>query len=277
MTAPLKSSPPLKRPTPSRRRSSRSWNPRLDEAEEFQAPVLRFSPAAWAKILFFRDAGNTEIGGFGVTASDDALYVEDFQTVAQETSAVTVAFDDEAVADFFEAQVDAGRRPASFARLWIHTHPGACPRPSATDEETFARVFGPCDYAFMVILARGGDVYGRLSFSAGPGADLAVTVAVDHRRPFAGSDHAAWKKEYEMHVRRAARQGLAPRDIFLGGDRAEDFWGTDGQASTAGTAGLASLADLADLEPGERDRIIAEAGWPEDLEAWVHGEEVDGA
>jgi hypothetical protein len=129
----------------------------------------------------------------------------------------------------------------------------------------------------MVILARGGDVYGRLSFSAGPGADLAVTVAVDHRRPFAGSDHAAWKKEYEMHVRRAARQGLAPRDIFLGGDRAEDFWGTDGQASTAGTAGLASLADLADLEPGERDRIIAEAGWPEDLEAWVHGEEVDGA
>ena len=28
-------------------------------------PVLRFSPTAWAKLLFLRDAGDTEIGGFG--------------------------------------------------------------------------------------------------------------------------------------------------------------------------------------------------------------------
>src|SRR5947209_14095353 len=41
-----------------------------------------------------------------------------------------------------------------FARLFMHTHPGNSPQPSATDEETFARVFGRCDWAVMFILAR---------------------------------------------------------------------------------------------------------------------------
>ena len=29
-------------------------------------PVLRFTPYAWAKLLWLRDAGPTEIGGFGI-------------------------------------------------------------------------------------------------------------------------------------------------------------------------------------------------------------------
>ena len=31
-------------------------------------PVLRFSPTAWAKLLFLRDYGETEVGGFGIAA-----------------------------------------------------------------------------------------------------------------------------------------------------------------------------------------------------------------
>ena len=71
-------------------------------------PALRFSPTAWAKLLFLRDYGHTEVGGFGVTAPTDLLLVQDLQLVKQSCSLVHVAFDDEAVANFFDDQVDAG-------------------------------------------------------------------------------------------------------------------------------------------------------------------------
>ena len=97
---------------------------------EATAPVLRFSPTAWAKLLFLRDYGQTEVGGFGITPADDLLFVEDVRLVKQVCSFAHVAFDDESVADLFDAQFDAGRRPEQVGRLWIHTHPGGCPRPS---------------------------------------------------------------------------------------------------------------------------------------------------
>ena len=63
---------------------------------------------------------------------------------------MSVAFEDEAVADFFDQQVDRGLRPAQFARIWVHTHPGGWPEPSLTDEETFQKVFGRTDWAVDV-------------------------------------------------------------------------------------------------------------------------------
>ena len=30
---------------------------------------LRFSPTAWAKLLYLRDFGRTEVGGFGIATS----------------------------------------------------------------------------------------------------------------------------------------------------------------------------------------------------------------
>src|SRR3954449_8635457 len=145
--------------------------------------VLRFSPTAWAKLLFLRDVGETEIGGFGISAKDDLLLIEDIELIAQECTWVHVAFDDEAVADLFERQVVAGRRPEEFARIWIHTHPGRSPEPSGTDEETFARVFGRSDWAIMFILARGGQTYARLRFNVGPGADVNLPVEVEYGQP----------------------------------------------------------------------------------------------
>ena len=99
-------------------------------------PVLRFTPTAWAKFQFFCHHGETEIGGFGVTDAEDLLLVKEFITVKQTVSLVSVHFDDNAVADFFDAQVDVGRKPEQFARLWLHTHPGESPSPSGTDEES---------------------------------------------------------------------------------------------------------------------------------------------
>jgi proteasome lid subunit RPN8/RPN11 len=172
-------------------------------------PVLRFTPTAWAKLCYFCHAGDTEIGGFGISYSEDLLLIEDFVTVHQKTTSVTVAFDDAAVADFYEEQVDQGRLPAQFSRIWLHTHPGSSPNPSSVDEETFARVFGGCDWAVMAILARGGQTYARLRFNVGPGGEMLIPIEVDYSLPFGGSDHAAWQAEYDTHVHPETRFALS--------------------------------------------------------------------
>ena len=164
------------------------------------SPSLRFTPWAWAKLLYLRDCGPTEVGGFAIATTDDPLLVTDVQLVDQICSSVSVAFDDRSVADFFDEQVDAGLRPEQFARIWVHTHPGACPEPSFTDEETFARVFGHTDWSVMFILARGGQTYCRLQFHVGPGGAIELPVDVDYHQPFDASDELAWEAEYRARV-----------------------------------------------------------------------------
>ncbi len=165
-----------------------------------QHPVLRLSPYAWAKLLFLRDAGPTEIGGFGISAPGQPLLVEDIRLVTQRCDWASVNFDDDAVADFFDEQVDRGREPEEFGRIWVHTHPGSSAEPSLTDEETFARVFGACSWAVMFILAKGGDCYARLRFGVGPGGSLEIPVEVDYAAEFIGSDRDAWEAEYTAQV-----------------------------------------------------------------------------
>ena len=102
-------------------------------------PSLRFTPTAWAKLLFLRDAGHTEVGGFGISDPNDLLFVTDFALVRQTTSPITVEFDDVSVADHFDRYIDKGYTPEQVGRIWIHTHPGQSARPSGVDEDTFAR------------------------------------------------------------------------------------------------------------------------------------------
>jgi hypothetical protein len=159
-------------------------------------PTLRFSPHGWSKLLFLRDLGDTEVGGFGISSDEDMFLIQDFRLIRQHCTAVTVQFDDEAVADFFDEQVDSGRHPERFGRCWVHTHPGESAEPSSTDEETFARAFGDVSWAVMFILARGGETYARLKFGCGPGAELLVPVEIAWDVPFAGTDYNAWEAEY---------------------------------------------------------------------------------
>ncbi len=170
---------------------------------------MRFSPTAWAKLLFFRDRGLTEVGGFGITPADDLLYVEDIQLVQQTCTAVSVAFDDTAVAEFFDEQIDAGRRPEQFGRIWIHTHPGESAEPSQVDEETFERVFGACDWAVMFIIARGGQIFCRLRFRAGPGGGFKIETEIDFDSAFAASNAAAWSEDYRRSVSPATHLAAA--------------------------------------------------------------------
>jgi hypothetical protein len=177
--------------------------PRETRSRSRRRPRLRFSPTAWAKLLFLRDRGSTEVGGFGIAPAADLLYVEDIRLVRQTCTSVSVAFDDSAVAEFFDDQIDAGRKPEQFGRIWLHTHPGDSAQPSHVDEATFGRVFGPCDWAVMFILAREGETYCRLQFRAGPGGAFEIPVRVDFETNFAGSDFEAWAGEYDTTVRKA--------------------------------------------------------------------------
>jgi hypothetical protein len=186
--------------------------------------VLMFAPLAWLKLQWFCHGGDTEIGGFGVSAEDDLLYVEDFVTVRQQVSPVTVRFEDAAVADWLDGCVDRGISPARCARIWLHTHPGSSVTPSDTDEETFARVFGRCDWSLMFILGRTGQTYARLAFAAGPGGALSVPVQVDWAAwpkvlaGCAGSLPALveqWQQEYAANVQVQVWQ---PRLTWNGGD-----------------------------------------------------------
>ncbi len=144
-----------------------------------------FAPLAWLKLQHLCHAGPTEVAAFGLSAPDDPLYLDDVLVVRQRATPVAVAYDDAAVADLFDAMADAGVPPARFARVWVHTHPGASVAPSPTDDATFARAFGRCDWAVMAVLGRTGRTSARLRFNAGPGGDVALRTAVDW---------AAWPK-----------------------------------------------------------------------------------
>ena len=183
-------------PTPNKSTQQRV----VRQVERPAASALRFSPTAWAKLVCLRDLGPTEVGGFAISAADNLLAVDDVQMVRQTCTPVTVRFDDQSVADYFDRQIDAGLQPERFSRIWVHTHPGDSPHPSKTDEETFCRVFGEFEWAVMFILARGGQTYARLRFNLGPGGDITIPVSVDYDRRFAASDFDGWIQEYAANL-----------------------------------------------------------------------------
>jgi proteasome lid subunit RPN8/RPN11 len=229
--------------------------PTVMQLEDDTKPMLRFTPTAWAKLLYFRDCGETEIGGFGISNEEDLLLVEDFITVKQDVTIASVAFDDQAVADFFEDQVDAGRRPEQFGRIWLHTHPGNSPRPSGTDEETFRRVFGKCQWAVMFILAEKGKSYARLRFNTGPGGSVALPIEVDYGQAFAASDHDAWQAEYAANIC-GARCSYMDADWF-GAEYGDDL---DGVACPDDW-----MDELECMEPAERKLVLDELAARPDL------------
>ena len=233
-------------------------NKRLRDYDRPAKPVLRFSPTAWAKLLFFRDRGETEISGFGITDHDDLLYVTEFLTIKQDTTIASISLDDEAVADFFESQVEAGRQPQQFFRIWCHSHPGDSPEPSGTDEETFHRVFGRCDWALMLIVAQDGKTYARLRFNVGPGGQVLIPVCVDYSLPFGPSDHEAWEAEYKANIKVAAlSRGLVFDDEVL----------VDSTEPDLNEYSLPQdiLEQLEEMEPEERKAVLDELTFRPDL------------
>ena len=139
------------------------------------------------------------MGGFAISAAEDLLYIEDVELVRQTCDFASVVFDDQAVADYFDRQVDAGRRSDQVGRIWVHTHPGSLPQPSGTDEKP-----SPASSAAPT---------GR-SCSSWPATVDLCPPGVPHRAgwfpapagrgglwpPFPASDQAAWREAYLANV-----------------------------------------------------------------------------
>lgn len=224
--------------------------------------ALRFSPTAWAKLLHFRDKMDNEIGGFGITEPDDLLFVKEFVTVKQEVTGISVKFDDGAVADLFDSQVDLGRRPEQFARVWLHTHPGDSPGPSATDEETFKRAFGNCQWAVLFVLAQNNKTHARLSFNVGPGGQVLIPTEIDYSEDFGRTDRQAWDGEYAANVKgvdwlttRSAQETSPARNELSGFALPYDF-----------------IDEFDKMEPAERQFVLDELA--DRPELWNEEEEV---
>jgi proteasome lid subunit RPN8/RPN11 len=176
--------------------------------KSYRQPELRFDAVAWLKLQWFCHAGNTEIGGFGISGDPaDLLRVTDFVTVKQRTTSASVDFDDDAVADFVDdCVVNAKLHPSQILRIWCHTHPGSSPHPSSTDERTFRDAFGRMDWAVMFIVSRTAQTYARLRLASGINASTEIPVVVDwsRLRNLSGERLAAaisrWEREFEHNV-----------------------------------------------------------------------------
>ena len=222
-----------------------------------------------------RDATDNEVGGFGITGADDLLFVTDFAVVKQKVTSVTISFEDESVADFFEDQVEAGRKPEQFARLWLHTHPGNSPEPSGTDESTFERVFGSCDWAVMFVVAQDSSTYARLRFNAGPGGEVEIPVCVDYSFEFDAADFEVWKQQYMANVVEDTTFSLTGKSKSISGKRQDetDIFGGNGFQEVSFFDGQDLLAEIDQMDPMEREIFMDELSvrsdfWNEESEVF---------
>ena len=231
--------------------------PKKQNNQKPQKPILRFSPTAWAKLVFLRDITDNEVGGFGITLADDLLFVTDFILVKQKVTSISISFEDESVADLFDAQVEAGNKPEQFARIWMHSHPGDSPEPSITDEETFARVFGKCDWAIMFIVARDGSTYAKLRFNTGPGGEVKIPVYVDYSYPFDATDFKLWKQQYLANVVEDKIFDLTRRSKKFKKSEAEEIE-VFGSEDLISFDGQDILEDIDSMDPMERQYFMDE-------------------
>lgn len=165
--------------------------------------TLRLTPFAFSKILYFRDCGPTEVGGYGICGTDDPLLITDVCLIKQECTSVTLEFDEQDSIEFVEKMSDLGLEPWRFSNFFWHTHPGNCPEPSSTDEENFNKNFSHPHWAIFYILAKEGDEYCRLRTNVGPGVEVKLDVEIDYKISFPATDFIAWGKEYKDKVTEA--------------------------------------------------------------------------
>ena len=252
----------------SRERNKKMKN--LMRKQQHRSPSLRFSPTAWAKLVFLRDITDNEVGGFGITEADDLLFVTDFVLIKQKVTSVSVSFDDDAVADYFEDQVEAGRRPEQFARIWLHSHPGNSPQPSCTDEETFTRVFGSCDWSIMAIVAQDSSTYAKLRFNTGPGGETKIPICVEYGYQFEATDFGLWRQQYMANVTEDKIFTLADKSKRHAGRQEEvEAFGCDGSEGLSVFDGQDLLSEIDSMDPMEREYLMEELAvrsdfWNED-------------
>jgi hypothetical protein len=162
--------------------------------------ALRFSPYAWAKMLYMRDIGTTEVAGCIITRPNDLLAAIDFLLVKSTCSPGSFELDDDDLSNLWMDLGEAGWPIECFSRILGHTHPGMHPDPSGEDESTFQRCWGDTSWAVMFILADGGKCYAGLQYNKPPRHRAIIPVRVDYGLDFPSCDKKAWKEEYDRCI-----------------------------------------------------------------------------
>ena len=180
--------------------------------------IMNFTPYAWAKILYLRDLGKTEVGGFLEHRKENPSLAVDFHLVQQECEFAWCELTDDGIAEYTNHMVDRGLQFSEFMRIWLHTHPGCGPNPSTQDENTFSDTLGNMEWAGMFIVDKSGETYGRIRYNGqedhelheirGCKDEFLVDFLVDCSQEFQGSDHTSWDEEYHRNVTRLHRKRL---------------------------------------------------------------------
>lgn len=175
--------------------------------------VMIWDMLPYLKLIWMRDRGGTEVGGYAVTKPEDPLHVVDFYLVNQECNSAFCKFDDLGVADYIADMamgIKTGRPvlPDNSCAIWVHTHPGSSASPSGTDYQTFqSPAFNGRPWAVMFIIARQGEVSSRLRYNVGPLKDMPAVPVVDMNSWNPSRDllkcailHKEWEVEYKQLV-----------------------------------------------------------------------------
>ena len=122
------------------------------------------------------------------------------------------------------------------------------------DEETFARVFGSCDWAIMFIVAQEGKTFARLRFNTGPGGEVKIPVCIDYSFEFDAADFEVWQQQYQANVvednifsrngksRKSQKTQLEEADVF----------GSTGFDSLTVSSSEDLIEELEQMHPSER-------------------------
>ena len=174
-------------------------NPRLTFEKQ-----LRLTPYAWAKLMWMRDKGDTEVAGYCVTGTSDPLLVTDFVLIKQECTIMTFDLDSEDIVEYTDRMMDEGLAPWQCMNILAHTHPGNSTDPSGVDEENFEKAFSHPNWAIMLIVGMDGSAYCRLKMNTGPGTISLLDVVIEYGVQFSGSNPEEWEKEYKAKVTKKA-------------------------------------------------------------------------
>lgn len=261
---------------------------------------LRFTPYAWAKLLYFRDAGDTEVGMYGITPTENPMLITDVRLVKQECSVATVELDTEDSGKFVEKMLDEGLAPWQCQNIWIHTHPGNCPEPSGTDEENFKKNFSHPHWAVFFILADGGQTWCEVQFNVGPTCRVSCEHSVIYEGSFQGTNKKAWQEEYEKNVTKQKWNFKTPEingnrgimgyampkksdnedELFASMERAADDCPNADLHSVAAWLNKCGFSDLQIVAYEEHslgciDDVTMAKEWEKDLPCWRSQDELD--
>ena len=144
-----------------------------------------------------------------------------------------------------------------------------------TDEQTFARVFGNCDWSVMCIVAQDGATFARLRFNVGPGGEVKIPVCVDYGFEFDAADFEVWQQQYKTNVTEDEIFKQTDKSKQSAGDQKKEFepFGGDSFSRIPLVSSDDLLSELDQMEPMERQFFMDELAvrsdfWDEETEVF---------